>query len=169
MPETAERGLMPGGRPTEYRVEYAKEAKKLCMLGATDKELADFFEVTEQTINNWKQSQPKFFESIKAGKVKADANVAARLYCRAIGYQHDAVKILTVARGGNAGSDVVQEPYIEHYPPDTAAAIFWLKNRQPDKWREKQTVEVTDALTPAEREARVLELLTIAKQRQASG
>lgn len=31
--------------------------------------------------------------------------------------------------------------YIEHYPPDTTAAIFWLKNRQPAKWRDKKEVE----------------------------
>jgi len=34
-------------------------------------------------------------------------------------------------------------PTVKHYPPDTTAAIFWLKNRQPAKWREKQEVETT--------------------------
>jgi hypothetical protein len=130
-----------GGRPTEYRPEYAKEARKLCMLGATDKDLADFFEVSESTINLWKLTHPKFSESIKAGKAKADALVATRLFCRAIGYQHDAVKILTVSDGNNSGSHVEEVPYIERYPPDTAAAIFWLKNRRPELWRDKQDVE----------------------------
>lgn len=46
---------------------------KLCLLGATDKELGDFFNVTEQTINNWKKDFPSFFESIKRGKIDADA------------------------------------------------------------------------------------------------
>lgn len=117
------------------------------MLGATDKEIGDFFGVTEQTINNWKADFPNFFESIKAGKIKADALVAHKLYHRAIGYKHDAVKILTVPRGGNTGSDVVHEPYVEHYPPDPTSAIFWLKNRRPDLWRDKQDIEHSGAVT----------------------
>lgn len=44
-----------GGRPTKYKEEYTAQARKLCLLGHTDKDLADFFEVTFQTINNWKQ------------------------------------------------------------------------------------------------------------------
>src|ERR1051325_6581857 len=81
------------GRPTEYKPEYCVQVEKLCKLGATDKELADFFDVTEQTINNWKSEHDEFFESIKRGKVLADAEVANKLYHRAIGYSHDAVKI----------------------------------------------------------------------------
>ena len=45
------------GRPTDYKPEYCEQATKLCKLGATDAELGDFFEVTEQTINNWKSNQ----------------------------------------------------------------------------------------------------------------
>lgn len=156
------------GRPTDYRPEFNEQARKLCLLGATDKELANFFDVDERTINNWKTQFPEFLQSIKDGKEHADAYVASRLFARACGYEHKAVKILTVADGNNSGSHVEQVPYIEKYPPDTAAAIFWLKNRRPDQWREKQTVEVVDNLTAEEREARVLELLKVAKQRQAS-
>lgn len=115
MAEGTERNL--GGRRTDYRPEMAEQAEKLCRLGATDKELADFFDVTEQTVNNWKSSQPGFFESLKKGKILADAEVANSLYNRAL------------------GSD--------DYPPDTTACIFWLKNRQPGKWRDKVQTEVT--------------------------
>lgn len=132
---------MGAGRPTLYRDAYVEQARKLCMLGATDAEMADFFGVTEQTLNNWKIDHPEFFESLKAGKVKADALVAHSLYHRAIGYKHDAVKIITVARGDNQGSAVEEVPYIERYPPDTTAAIFWLKNRRPDQWRDKTQTE----------------------------
>lgn len=128
-------------RPSAYRPEYAEQARKLCLLGAIDKDLAEFFGVSETTINNWKVAQPEFLESLKAGKVKADATVAQSLYRRAVGYAHPAVKILTVADGSNLGSHVEQVPYTERYAPDTAAAIFWLKNRRPDLWRDKQDVE----------------------------
>ena len=71
-------------------------------------------------------------------KEVADERVGRALYHRAIGYSHPAVKIVTVALGNNAGSKVVREEYTEHYPPDTAAICFWLKNRQPDRWRDIQ-------------------------------
>ena len=63
----------------------------------------------------------------------ADAEVAERLFLRARGYTHEAVKILS--RGGK--EEPVMVPYVEHYPPDTTACIFWLKNRRPDLWRDK--------------------------------
>lgn len=128
------------GRPSSYRPEFAVQAEKLCKLGATDKEMADFFGVAESTLNLWKQQQPEFSESLKAGKLEADANVAHRLYQRAMGYSHEAVKIALTPNGEHH-----QVPYTEHYAPDTTAAIFWLKNRRPDQWRDKQTQELTGA------------------------
>ena len=128
------------GRPSSYKPEYAPQAVKLCRLGATDAEMADFFGVSEQTINAWKNAHPEFLESLKAGKLEADANVADRLYQRAMGYTHEAVKI-----AANPQGDHVAVPYTEHYAPDTTAAIFWLKNRRPDQWRDKHTQELTGA------------------------
>lgn len=124
------------GRPTKYKPEYAEQALKLCRLGATDKELADFFQVNEDTINEWKKVHPEFSESLKEGKLMADAEVADKLFKRATGYSHEAVKI-----AASPGGDHVAVPYTEHYPPDTTAAIFWLKNRRPDVWRDKQDVQ----------------------------
>ncbi|ARW09993.1 MULTISPECIES: hypothetical protein [Acetobacter] len=123
------------GRPSKYQEGFAEQARKLCLLGATDQDLADFFEVSEQTINAWKSAHPEFLESIKKGKDLADAEVADRLFQRALGYSHKAVKIFN-----DQGRPLVVD-YEEHYPPDTAAGIFWLKNRQKDKWRDKITQE----------------------------
>lgn len=134
---------MPAGRPTEYKEDYAEKAYKLCLLGATDKQLADFFEVSEQTINTWKQAHPEFLESLRLGKDEADANVANSLYRRALGYSHDAVKI--VANATTKEEHIV--PYTEHYPPDTTACIFWLKNRQKNKWRDKTEQEHSGSVT----------------------
>jgi hypothetical protein len=121
-----------GGRPSLYKPEYAEQAKKLCRLGATDKELADFFGVTEQTVNNWKTAYSEFFESLKAGKQLADAEVADKLFQRATGYSHPAVKMFMFQ------GVVIREEYTEHYAPDTTAAIFWLKNRRRDLWNMTQ-------------------------------
>lgn len=121
-----------GGRPSKYDPAKAPEqAYKLCLLGATDKELADFFGVSEQTLNNWKSQHPEFLESLNLGKSDADARVAESLFKRALGYSHpeDDIRV--------ANGEIVITPTIKHYPPDTAAAIFWLKNRQRGKWRDK--------------------------------
>lgn len=140
---------MAGGAPTKYKAAYNVQAEKLCKLGATDAELADFFDVVESTINLWKLEHPKFSESIKRGKLLADANIANSLYQRAYGYSHEAVKIfpaggVALDEEGNKVSAPLIVPYKEHYPPDTTAAIFWLKNRQPKKWRDKIETGFTD-------------------------
>jgi hypothetical protein len=119
------------GRPTDYKEEYNAQAEKLCKLGATDKELADFFEVAESTINEWKLKHPEFSESIKAGKILADSEVAEKLFKRATGYSHEDVDIKVI------DGQIVTTDLVKHYPPDTTAAIFWLKNRQKEKWRDK--------------------------------
>ncbi len=121
-----------GGRPTKYKQEYDEQAYKLCLLGHTDVELAKFFDVAESTINLWKLEHPSFSESLKNGKEVADANVAASLYNRAMGYKHPDVDIKMFE--GN----IIETEYTKHYPPDPTSAIFWLKNRQPKKWRDKQ-------------------------------
>ena len=132
-------------RPTKYQEAYAEQARKLCLLGYTDAELADFFEVSESTINKWKIDYPVFSESIKKGKEIADGDVTDRLYQRAMGFVAPDVDIRVI------DNKIVETPLEKHYPPDTAAAIFWLKNRQKDKWREKQDVNHTSddgSMTP---------------------
>lgn len=134
---------MAGGRPTKYTAEYAAQAAKLCKLGATDAELADFFAVSTSTIYLWKVEHKEFSESLKLPKQLANDRVARSLYQRAIGYTHDDVDIRTVALGDNQGSEVVQTQIKKHYPPDTAAAFIWLKNRDSANWRDR--VEHTGA------------------------
>lgn len=130
------------GRPSDYKEEYAEQARKLCLLmGATDADLADFFGVCEKTINNWKIEFPEFLQSIKAGKSVADAEVAVSLYRRATGYVG---KKTVTANIGGVVSDVKEVD--EYVGPDVSAAMFWLKNRSPEKWREKSEVTVTDSI-----------------------
>jgi hypothetical protein len=127
-----------GGRPTRYRAEFVEQAAKLCRLGATDKDLADFFGVTEKTINNWKEKHPKFLQSLKSGKVSADDEVEQSLYRRALGYSHVETKVF------NHGGEIITKDVIKHYPPDATSMIFWLKNRRPEAWRDKQEIDYTD-------------------------
>lgn len=138
----------PGeGRPTKYDPTQNEWVEKICKLGATDEDLADFLKVDVATINRWKLSEPEFCESIKKGKDYADANVAERLYQRAMGFEHDSVelKVVTIP-GKNAGSEVEEVKIRKIYPPDSTAAIFWLKNRKPKQWRDKQEIEIKGAV-----------------------
>lgn len=122
-------------RPTDYRQEYAEQAHKLCLLGFTDKQLAVFFGVNESTINRWKQKYPEFCKSIKSGKVIADAQVTESLFKRATGIEVTEVEVR------DDGKKKVKRVTKKHIPPDPTAQIFWLKNRQPELWRDKPTVE----------------------------
>jgi hypothetical protein len=122
---------MPAGRPTKYRATYATQAKKLCKLGATDRELADFFQVDVVTLNAWKTRYPRFLKSLKLGKESADARVEQSLYHRAMGYSHPDVHV------SNYQGEITVTPLVKHYAPDPVACIFWLKNRRPDLWRDK--------------------------------
>ena len=122
-------------RPTAYKPEYAEQARKLCLLSAIDKDLADFFSVSERTINTWKKKHADFAQALRDGKIYADAQVAERLFQRATGYAHHEDKIFSY------GGEPLIVPTTKYYPPDTTAAIFWLKNRQRAHWRDKQEVD----------------------------
>jgi len=125
------------GRPTLYKKEYCNEARKLALLGATDKEIADFFSISVETLNLWKRKHSEFIQSLRSGKVIADATVGESLYERARGFSHKAVKIVVHPQTGKT----TRVPYTEKFPPDVQAAIFWLTNRQRDKWKSRVDVK----------------------------
>ncbi len=125
------------GRPTKYNPESCIHVEKFCRLGATDKEIADFLDIAESTLNEWKKQYPEFSESLKRGKILADSNVADSLYQRALGYSHPDTDIRV------CDGMIVETPLVKHYPPDSTAAIFWLKNRRSKEWRDKQEIAHT--------------------------
>lgn len=132
-----------GGRPTLFRKEFIAQVGKLAQLGALEKQIAEFFEVSEETITYWKRKYPEFLRSLRGGRIIADAEIAYALYHRAKGYRVKATKIFCSDKGG-----VTKVPYTEVYPPDTPAIKFWLTNRVPKLWRDKVDVEhkVTEQL-----------------------
>jgi len=118
-----------GGRPSKYQPWTADQAAKLCRLGATDTDLADFFGVTERTINRWKLKHPEFCQALKRSKDELDAQVEQALHRRARGYSYTSEKVFQYQGA------IVRAKTVVHVPADTVAGIFWLKNRQPDNWR----------------------------------
>lgn len=121
------------GRPSEFKDEFVAQAEKLSRLGATDMEMADFFGVNVRTFYRWKAESDEFCQSVKVGKEVADERVERSLYFRAVGYEHDETDIRVV------GGEIVETQIRKHYPPDSTAMIFWLKNRR--GWKDKQEVE----------------------------
>lgn len=125
------------GRPTKYKPEHAKVAKKLCERGATDAELAEVFDVTTVTIWRWQVEHEDFCNALKAGKEIADDRVERSLYQRAVGYSFNTEKLFSWQ------GCVTRAATVEHVPPDPGAAMNWLTNRRPDQWRSKQSLEHT--------------------------
>jgi hypothetical protein len=125
-----------------YSANHPEMAYELALLGKTLAEMATVFGVNEKTVDRW-MKKPAFRLAVHKGQDLADGKVAKALYERAQGYSHEAVKIFMPA----GATEPVYAPYTEHYPPDTAAASLWLRNRQGAKWRDKTDVEVSGRVT----------------------
>lgn len=121
----------PAGRKTSFNDAIAARIMELAKSGQTDEQIADNIGVSVRTIYYWKSKNATFLQALKDSKDVADQLVEASLFQRAIGYSHPAVKHFMYQ------GDIETVEYVEHYPPSEVAAIFWLKNRQPAKWREK--------------------------------
>lgn len=127
------------GRPSKYDpATMPDRAKKLCMLGFTNEQLALAFDVSVSSIDMWIRVYEEFSRAIKEGREVADHEVVKSLYQRAVGYSHPEDKILVVDKA------VEVVPTTKHYPPDTTACIFWLKNRQRANWKDVWRIETTD-------------------------
>lgn len=126
------------GKPTEYRSEYCDIAKRLCEQGSTDQEIADVLRVHRATLYRWLSEHAEFRDALKLGKEPADDRVERSLFNRAVGYEYDAVKIMQ-----DKGVPIIV-PYREHVPPDPGAAFNWLKNRRPEKWRDRRELTGAD-------------------------
>jgi hypothetical protein len=129
------------GRPSKFRDEFYKQATKLARLGATNPQMAEFFEVDTSTLDRWIADNAEFRSAIKKGKLWADANVANALYRRAVGYTVTEVtherKMMPVGDGGAMAGALVEVKRVKkHIVPDTLACIYFLNNRQRDKWQQ---------------------------------
>lgn len=132
------KGKHPGGRPSSYDPKKTPGiAEAACKeFGADDAGLAKLFGVTVTTIHNWKNAHPEFLDALKRGKDSFDTERVERsLVERAIGYSHPDVHI------SNYQGEITVTPITKHYPPDPTSMIFWLKNRNKDRWRDKVDVD----------------------------
>ena len=110
--------------------------------GLTDEQICNNLNISIQTFYTYKSKYIEFFEAIKKGKEVADIEVENALFKRAIGYKYKEV-IKEVKEIDGKKSTYVKE-VIKEMPGDVAAQIFWLKNRKPSKWKDKQDIDIED-------------------------
>lgn len=125
--------------------------------GLTDAQIAHNIGITPKTICEWKNRFSEFREALKKGKAPVDIQVENALLKRALGYEYEEIttevtKIPVIGKDGKITEK--EQKHVKKVTkmviPDTTAQIFWLKNRRPDKWRDKQDqlIMTIEDLTP---------------------
>lgn len=125
------------GRPTLYKPEYADQARRLCLLGATNEILGIYFEVATSTVSLWITTHSEFSDAVKRGRIVADTDVAESLYKSAMGL-HISTEDKLVSDGKGGQQVITLKKQID---PVVTAQIFWLKNRQPKLWKDRVEVK----------------------------
>ncbi len=129
-----------GSKPRiAYEPDFAVLARQKMREGYTRAELAKYFGIAQSTLYQWVKDHPDFAEALKRGADFADAQVEDSLYRRALGYEYDEVEI--VGEGERRRIKKIRR----HVLPDVVACIFWLKNRQRQRWRDKVPEEPPNA------------------------
>lgn len=120
------------GRPTLLNKQLKEIAVRLASeKGMTIAKLASKLGIGKSTLFLYLQKDEDFLDAVKGAMAMADDLVEISLYRRATGYTHAEEKVFCHE------GQIVRAKTIRHYPPSEAAATFWLKNRQPDRWRDK--------------------------------
>lgn len=101
--------------------------------GLTDEQIAGNMGVSRSTLNSWKDKYPDILDSLKKGKEIVDRQVENALLKRALGYEYEEIK--EKYEFGELSERTITKKQVV---PDTTAQIFWLKNRKPKDWRDKQ-------------------------------
>lgn len=128
---------MPAGRPTTYDADFCEQVREMAEAGATDAEMAKALGVALSTFRLWRAKHPEFSAVLKQAKDAADDRVERSLFQRALGFTTIEQKLV---RSGDDGASEEVVELVKEWPPDTTAAIFWLKNRRPREWRDRQEV-----------------------------
>ena len=158
MPETEIKPKIKSnrGRKTLFRAEIIHESEIMASYGLTEAQIANVLNVSPFTLSRWKRKNPEFEQALKRGADISNHQVTKSLFHRALGYGYNEVSYEKVTLG-NLAAKVDKKAEIEtilnmdayktkvvvkQVLPDVTAQIFWLKNRQPDLWREKHEVDL---------------------------
>lgn len=109
--------------------------------GLTDEQIAHNMGISPASLYNYKRNYVEIMEALKRGKEVVDIEVENALLKRALGYEYTEIKNEEYIVDGKPVKRTTKT--VKEVVPDTTAQIFWLKNRRPDRWRDKQNMELS--------------------------
>ena len=110
--------------------------------GLTDEQIAQNIGISRSTLNEWKKRFPDIKDTIKRGKEVVDRQVENALFKSAVGYEYTEItKELT-----DSGMKVTKR-VTKQVAPNPTSAIFWLKNRKPNVWRDKKETQLSGEMS----------------------
>ncbi len=131
--------------------------------GLTDEQVATNIGISRQTLYEWVKKYPDISDALKRGKEVVDRQVENALLKRALGYEYDETTLERVRDPITDETEMIEtKRVVKQVVPDTTAQIFWLKNRKPTEWRDKQELEVSGTVGFAD-------MLKKARERTANG
>lgn len=148
----------PKGRPNRYNKRYHDDtAYKAGLLLGDKQKIADFLDISKQTLLNWEKKYPSFKKAIDDSMQKADCDIVHSLFLLAKGGIVKKTKVTTKSRDIKTGQEFTDTKETEEVlAPNYKAIEFILRNRQ--KWKSSDFVEdkassqgATFILMPSER------------------
>ena len=127
---------------TKYSEDFPRRAEGYARDGLIDEQMAAKLGISKQTFYDYQKRYPDFLDAIKRGKAPVDDDVESALLKSALGWDYEEVH--TEIREVNGKQYKTIKKVKRIVPPSNTAQIFWLKNRRPKKWRDKQDLNITD-------------------------
>ncbi len=136
------------GRPTRFPeiMKLLPGIKAALQMGHTERDTCEMFNVPVSTFEKYKTESPELVEQIRQAKLKADETVVNALYKKAVGYEIEE-KTYEFKAGSETKTNTVKnlkKVVKKEIAPDVHAGIFWLKNRMPKVWKDKQELDVSN-------------------------
>lgn len=111
--------------------------------GLTDEQIANNIGISRTTLYDWKKNYEDISNALKKGKEVVDIEVENTLLKKALGYEYK--EKMAFKKKNTDGSESIEIREVTRYAhPDTTSIIFWLKNRKPAEWRDRQEIEQTN-------------------------
>lgn len=147
-PKTPPPVVKPKGRESSYHPSYVETVRIMAFAGWERKRIAEQLGVSVQTFYQWLKIKPGLLEALESADDLAHGKTAMSLFNRANG-----CTTVEVREGVHIDEETGERTLkpiariTRQQAPDTAAALAWLQNRQPDRWRQKAEVEHNVNLT----------------------
>ena len=127
---------------SKYREDFPRRAKEYAEMGLIDTQIARNLGISQKTFYTYQEKYPQFLQAIRDGKVSPNKEVENALFNSATGMEVTEVTIETIVdKNGNELEVLKKKTVTKELPPNYSSIAFWLKNRMPDEWRDKQEID----------------------------